>query len=380
MGKKSVPKFKWKQGGGTGTLGRHLKEKHGMTADNVHVGSASDSVQGQLHGYFGKEPGGGKPFFYNRDAMIDGFSKYVILDELPFNHGESSKFEEWNRTFMQPQYRRIPRNTLKRHTQQLYYKYRGHLIEMFLTIECRVSLTCDTWTSFCHEPFICVTAHWVDDDWYLQKRIICFEAMDESHSGFNLKTRIMTSLKTFNLNRKVFSLSLDNATANTKCIDYLKVDTELPLLIDGALLHVRCCAHILNLSVQEGIHYDIESYIIRCKHALEALYDNYVMLYDPEGTYVAEPNKAKGRYGALISKILKKPRMAGSSSSLSSTYKEFNEYYALQYDIDNDFDILKWWKQHCGPGDFPILARIARDILAVPASTIASESTFSACR
>ncbi|KMS97050.1 hypothetical protein BVRB_7g179110 [Beta vulgaris subsp. vulgaris] len=212
MGKQPVPKFKWKQGGGTGTLGRHLKEKHGMTADNVHVGGASDSVQGQLHGYFGKEPGGGKPFFYNRDAMIDGFSKYVILDELPFNHGESSNFEEWNRTFMQPQYRRIPRNTLKRHTQQLYYKYRGHLIEMFRTIECRVSLTCDTWTSFCHEPFICVTAHWVDDDWYLQKRIICFEAMDESHSGFNLKTRIMTSLKTFNLNRKVFSLSLDNAT------------------------------------------------------------------------------------------------------------------------------------------------------------------------
>ncbi|KAA8532298.1 hypothetical protein F0562_032331 [Nyssa sinensis] len=36
-----------------------------------------------------------------------------------------------------------------------------------------------------------------------------------------------------------------------------------------------------------------------------------------------------------------------------------------------NFDILQWWKLHSGK--FPILAKMARDVLAVPATTIASE-------
>ena len=40
-----------------------------------------------------------------------------------------------------------------------------------------------------------------------------------------------------------------------------------------------------------------------------------------------------------------------------------------------DFDILTWWKAN-GP-EYPTLQWIARDILAIPVSTVASESTFS---
>lgn len=42
---------------------------------------------------------------------------------------------------------------------------------------------------------------------------------------------------------------------------------------------------------------------------------------------------------------------------------------------DGSFDILKWWKVNSFR--FPILSIIAREILAVPISTVASESTFS---
>jgi hypothetical protein len=39
------------------------------------------------------------------------------------------------------------------------------------------------------------------------------------------------------------------------------------------------------------------------------------------------------------------------------------------------FDILAWWKVN-GP-KYSILARLVKDVLAVPISTVASESTFS---
>jgi hypothetical protein len=39
------------------------------------------------------------------------------------------------------------------------------------------------------------------------------------------------------------------------------------------------------------------------------------------------------------------------------------------------FDILAWWKSNSV--EYPTLSRIARDVLAVLASTVASESAFS---
>jgi hypothetical protein len=38
------------------------------------------------------------------------------------------------------------------------------------------------------------------------------------------------------------------------------------------------------------------------------------------------------------------------------------------------FDILKWWKENASI--YPTLARLARDILAIPASTVSAESAF----
>jgi hAT family C-terminal dimerisation region len=43
--------------------------------------------------------------------------------------------------------------------------------------------------------------------------------------------------------------------------------------------------------------------------------------------------------------------------------------------LDDDFDILAWWKLK--GTKYPVLARLTRDILVVPISTVASESTFS---
>jgi hypothetical protein len=40
-----------------------------------------------------------------------------------------------------------------------------------------------------------------------------------------------------------------------------------------------------------------------------------------------------------------------------------------------EFDIFKWWMDNATK--YPILVRIAKDLLAIPASSVASESAFS---
>ena len=54
---------------------------------------------------------------------------------------------------------------------------------------------------------------------------------------------------------KVASITVDNASYNDVAVrnleDSLQLHRSLPL--NGRLFHVRCCAHILNLLVQDGI-------------------------------------------------------------------------------------------------------------------------------
>uniref|UniRef100_A0A803PZS8 Zinc finger BED domain-containing protein RICESLEEPER 2-like n=1 Tax=Cannabis sativa TaxID=3483 RepID=A0A803PZS8_CANSA len=54
------------------------------------------------------------------------------------------------------------------------------------------------------------------------------------------------------------------------------------------------------------------------------------------------------------------------------------EYYLndRREKLDPTFDILQWWKQN--GFKYPIIARMAKEVLAVQMSTVASESTFSA--
>jgi hAT family C-terminal dimerisation region len=60
------------------------------------------------------------------------------------------------------------------------------------------------------------------------------------------------------------------------------------------------------------------------------------------------------------------------------TKSELDQYLDDPLDetsLDDDFDILTWWKLKSQI--YPVMAKLTRDILAVPISTMASESTFS---
>ncbi|KAK3229986.1 hypothetical protein Dsin_001867 [Dipteronia sinensis] len=66
------------------------------------------------------------------------------------------------------------------------------------------------------------------------------------------------------------------------------------------------------------------------------------------------------------------------SQVVSSINKSELERY-LDEQVENNspnFDTLSWWKGN--KGKYPILAKTIKDILAIPVSTVASESAFSA--
>ncbi|KAH9620429.1 hypothetical protein KSS87_020434 [Heliosperma pusillum] len=116
-GKPVIP-YKWKKGTGTGTLARHLESKHGLDAKNYKSGGGKKN-QPTMSVYASSAPGGGKPFFYNRQDMIDNMAKYVCMTEQPFTYGDSEELEEFVKLSLQPLYYKVSRQTLKRRRRVL---------------------------------------------------------------------------------------------------------------------------------------------------------------------------------------------------------------------------------------------------------------------
>uniref|UniRef100_A0A453C257 HAT C-terminal dimerisation domain-containing protein n=2 Tax=Aegilops tauschii subsp. strangulata TaxID=200361 RepID=A0A453C257_AEGTS len=72
----------------------------------------------------------------------------------------------------------------------------------------------------------------------------------------------------------------------------------------------------------------------------------------------------------------KRMRVCGEDSTSTNTRTELDKYLAEDTEeLTAEFDLLEWWK--CNAPHFPVLSKMARDILAIPLSTVASESAFS---
>ncbi|KAH9751304.1 hypothetical protein KPL71_014240 [Citrus sinensis] len=224
------------------------------------------------------------------------------------------------------------------------------------------------------------------------------------------------------------------------------------LVLNRDYLHVRCCAHILNLIVTEGLKELEQSMVsvrnavkyvrsstarmqafqirvqqekINCrgivildcptsakcvemkemvKHLLIKLYESYNVQYKPGGSGSASGNASGSTSGSQNLAI-----GSGSGSNfwdlgddddvmIEDPFSEFSKAVAVsegspelsneldlylmektekiaKSNLGTKFDILLSWRVNSA--NYPILSSIARDVLAIPMSTVAFESSFS---
>ncbi|XP_074337521.1 zinc finger BED domain-containing protein RICESLEEPER 2-like [Apium graveolens] len=224
---------------------------------------------------------------------------------------------------------------------------------------------------------------------------------------------------------------MDIVVANDVALRYLKqtfsVRNKLP--IDGRMFHARCCAHILNLCVQDGL--------VSTKEIIDKIRDGvkYVATSDSRRIKFAEISMSLGlkckklildvsiRWNSIFSMLscaieFKNAFIIYSTSDLGfkeyvptaedwerveylfsrETPRGINDFESFIRETDgiveptkseleeylsekilppcSKFDVLSWWKGNSTK--FPVLSKMASDILSIPISNVASESTFSA--
>ncbi|XP_024990516.1 zinc finger BED domain-containing protein RICESLEEPER 1-like [Cynara cardunculus var. scolymus] len=128
-------------------------------------------------------------------------------------------------------------------------------IKKMLIVVNRVSTTTDMWTSVQNIHYMVVTCHFVDSDFKLNKCILSFVDVPPPYYGLCIHDSLFKCLKEWNIETKVATLTVVNATTNDVVATMLMeiMNLQKKLVVGGKLFHVRCCAHILNLLVQDGL-------------------------------------------------------------------------------------------------------------------------------
>uniref|UniRef100_A0A0R0KPL8 HAT C-terminal dimerisation domain-containing protein n=1 Tax=Glycine max TaxID=3847 RepID=A0A0R0KPL8_SOYBN len=182
-------------------------------------------------------------------------SMMIIEHDLPFSFVEHRRFKELLQ-YLHPDVKVPSRHVATMNVNNLYESEKKKMKCMLSKVPSRISLTSDVWTSCTSEGYISLTAHYVDANWKLNSKMLNFSHFPPPYSGREMAKVIYDFLEEWGIEQKIFSLTLDNASSNDKMQDYLKEILFLHangLVSGGEFFHIRCCAHILNLIVQEGL-------------------------------------------------------------------------------------------------------------------------------
>lgn len=112
------------------------------------------------------------------------------------------------------------RLTLRNDFVSLYERMKEGLRNEFQNIDSRICPTLDMWTSVQNLGYMCVTAHYIDANFNLKKKMIAFKDVKYPHSGLAIEEAITKYLTDWGIQRKLFTLTLDNAGNNNSACKF----------------------------------------------------------------------------------------------------------------------------------------------------------------
>ena len=191
---------------------------------------------------------------YDHDTYVRLFAECILYHGYPLSMVEHKKIRELHR-YLNSNVKDVSRYMITKCVKGEHEKYKKIIFEKMKSCMSRICLTCDGWTACTSRSYYALTAHFIDNDWKLNSLLLNFRRFPPPHDGESVYTFVKGLLNEWDIGKKVFSITLDNASSNDRMVEKLRRDLHSSSLItlDGKYFHVRCCAHILNLIVKDGL-------------------------------------------------------------------------------------------------------------------------------
>ena len=110
---------------------------------------------------------------FDQDDCRKFLCRMIIIDELPFRFVEKEGFKLFMKV-AQPCFHIPSCTTVTRDCFDIFDEQKYKLMAVFKETQQRVSLTNDTWTSKQRINYMVITAHWIDKNWTLHKKLSIF--------------------------------------------------------------------------------------------------------------------------------------------------------------------------------------------------------------
>ena len=247
--------YAYVQGSSTSTLNRHSKGK----CKNLKAKRLREQIQTCLMfkpiNVYANIPTSTLPGHIGFDQAIakELIAKMIMVHEYSFRMIEHEWFNIVLR-YLNPPYQSMGRKAIRAECMRVYKREKLNLKVALQDVD-YISLTTDLWTSNQTIAYMCVVAHYIDADWKMQTRVLAFIELDPPHSGHVIADAVWECIIEWEIESKVISITLDNASNNDVAVKDLKAKftSRRCKQFEKDYFHVRCCAHIVNLVVQDGI-------------------------------------------------------------------------------------------------------------------------------
>ncbi|XP_042482915.1 zinc finger BED domain-containing protein RICESLEEPER 2-like [Macadamia integrifolia] len=422
----------------------------------------------------------------DQDFVRDKITKLIVRHELPLVFVEYEEFRELI-TYLFPGYTHIARNTQMSDILRSYNLESIRIRNLRNSFAGRISLTSDLWTSITNDGYIALTAHYIDKDWVLHKKLLKFCIMPPPHTGIHICEMVSKILSDWGSHaRKVKFLEIckqlglqsskglradvstrwnstylmlesalfyckafenlglvdDNFKTCPSSEQWLKIERltsflypfyAITVLLSGSkypttYLYFENVWEIhksLLEEVSRGLNF-MKPMAVKMKKKFDKYWSEYsqilaiALVFDPRyklsfvtwafsklcnldlnastmcnnvrnslyqlfdeyksmqpsdydvPTLTHRPGRSRTRFEFMVSKLAEMDN--GNKSQLDICLDEPNvPFNDNEYD---EYDVLAFWKAN--GSRYPDVARMARDVLAILVSTVASESAFSA--
>lgn len=189
--------------------------------------------------------------FDQRRSQLD-LARMIILHGYPLGMVEDVGFKTFLQN-LQPLFDFVTVNGIEADCIEIYKKEKQRVYEELDKLPGKVSLSADRWATNGGSEYLCLIAHYIDDSWELKKKILNFLSIDPSQAEDLLSELIMTSLRNWDIDRKLFSLTIDNRVIYDKIVCRIRdqLCQHRFLMCEGQLFDVRCAASTVKLLVQD---------------------------------------------------------------------------------------------------------------------------------